>query len=132
MEQHRVNPNCATCHQRMDPLGFGFENFDAVGAWRTKDGSFTIDPSGTLPGGITFKGPKELKAILKGKKKEFDRCLSEKMLTYALGRGLEYYDKCAVDGIAENLAKQQYRFTSLVIEVVKSDPFQKRRGKRKK
>jgi hypothetical protein len=132
MEQHRANPTCATCHQRMDPLGFGFENFDAVGAWRTKDGTFTIDSSGTLPGGVSFKGPKELKSILKGKKKEFARCLSEKMLTYALGRGLEYYDKCAVDRIAENLAKQQYRFTSLVIEVVKSDPFQKRRGKRKK
>jgi hypothetical protein len=132
MEKHRSNALCASCHQRMDPLGFGFENFDAVGAWRTKDGTFTIDPSGTLPGGTSFKGPQELKAILKGKKKEFARCLSDKVLTYALGRGLEYYDKCAVDSIAENLAKQQYRFASLVIEVVKSDPFQKRRGKRKK
>jgi mono/diheme cytochrome c family protein len=132
MEKHRANPSCATCHQRMDPLGFGFENFDAVGAWRTKDGKFTIDPSGTLPGGKTFRGPKELKAILKAREKEFGRCLAEKMLTYALGRGLEAFDKCAVDDIAEKLAKDRYKFTSLVLNIVKSDPFQKRRNKRGK
>jgi hypothetical protein len=132
MEQHRRNPSCATCHQRMDPLGFGFENFDAVGAWRTKDGKFTIDPSGVLPDGKSFQGPKDLKVILKGRAGEFARCLTEKMLTYALGRGLEYYDKCALDEISADLAKKQYRFTSLVIDIVKSDPFQKRRGKRGK
>jgi hypothetical protein len=129
MEQHRKNPTCAICHQRMDPLGFGFENFDAVGAWRTKDGKFAIDPSGTLPGGKTFKGPAELKKILKGRAAEFSRCLADKMLTYALGRGLEHYDKCALDAIVQKLARDKYRFTTLVIEVCKSDPFQKRRGK---
>jgi hypothetical protein len=132
MEKHRRNPSCASCHQRMDPLGFGFENFDAIGAWRTKDGEFTIDPSGVLPGGKSFRGPSELKAILKSRDKEFARCLTEKMLTYALGRGLEYYDKCVLDEIAADLAKKQYRFSSLVIDIVKSDPFQKRRGKRGK
>jgi mono/diheme cytochrome c family protein len=129
MELHRVNPSCATCHQRMDPLGFAFENFDAIGAWRTHDGKFPIDSSGTLPGGQTFKGPNELKDLLKKQKEQFARCLSEKMLTYALGRGLEFYDKCAVDRIVEALNKNDHRFTVLVHEVVKSDPFQKRRGK---
>jgi mono/diheme cytochrome c family protein len=129
MEQHRAKPNCATCHQRMDPLGFGFENFDAVGAWRDKDGQFPIDPSGVLPGGQTFKGPVELKAILKTKADEFRRCLTEKMLTYALGRGLESYDKCAVDDIVAALARNNNKFSTLVIEIVKSDPFQKRRGR---
>jgi hypothetical protein len=130
MEQHRANPSCAVCHNRMDALGFGFENFDAVGAWRTRDANFDIDPSGVLPSGQSFKGPAELKAILKGQKDLFARCLSEKMLTYALGRGLEYYDRCAVDQIAGALAENDYRFSTLILAVVKSEPFQMRRGKR--
>jgi mono/diheme cytochrome c family protein len=130
MEQHRANPSCAVCHQRMDPLGFGFENFDAVGAWRTLDGKYPIDPAGVLPDGKSFKGPKELKAILKGKEDQFRRCLTEKLLTYALGRGLEFYDKAAIKGISRKLAEKNNRFSALVIEIVKSDPFQKRRGKR--
>ncbi len=130
MEQHRSNPTCATCHQRMDPLGFGFENFDAIGAWRDKDGKFPIDPAGTLPNGESFKTPAELRAILKKKEAEFRRCLSEKILTYALGRGLEYYDKCAVDDITAAVARNGNRFTVLILEVAKSDPFQKRRAKR--
>jgi len=129
MEAHREKPICASCHQRMDPLGFGFENFDAVGAWRTKDGKFTIDPSGELPGGVSFKGPAELKKVLKAKEAEFRRCLAEKMLTYALGRGLEYYDRCAVDAISTAVAQRDNRMVSLVLEVVKSDPFQMRRGR---
>jgi hypothetical protein len=128
MEQHRADPSCATCHQRMDPLGFGFENFDAVGAWRDRDGKHAIDPSGVLPNGQSFKGPAELKAILKGRSDAFARCLAEKMLTYALGRGVERSDRCAVDEIARNLAREQYKFSALVIQIVKSDPFQKRRG----
>ena len=123
LEQHRINPVCASCHQRMDPIGFGFENYDAIGRWRDKDGDYVIDPSGVLPDGKAFKGPAELKAILKGKKDLFARCLSEKVLTYALGRGLEYYDKCAVDKIIVELAKNDYRFSTLLIEVVKSEPF---------
>jgi mono/diheme cytochrome c family protein len=130
MEQHRANPSCASCHQRMDPLGFGFENYDAIGAWRTLDGKSPIDPSGVLPDGKSFKSPKELKAILKGKEEEFRRCLTEKLLTYALGRGLEFYDKAAVERISHNLAQKGNQFSALVIEIVKSDPFQKRRGKK--
>lgn len=128
MEQHRQKPICASCHQRMDPLGFGFENFDGIGGWRTKDGKEAIDPSGVLPGGEKFSGPVELKAVLKAKKDEYTRCLSEKMLTYALGRGLEHYDRCAVDDVAAALKKDQYRFSSLVLAIVQSDPFQKRKG----
>jgi hypothetical protein len=129
MEQHRENPSCATCHARMDPIGFGLENFDGVGAWREKDGSFPIDPAGKLVSGESFKGSDELLAVLmKRKRDDFVRCLSEKMLTYALGRGLEYYDKCAVDRIVRGVAKNRYRFSALILEVARSVPFQMRRG----
>src|SRR6185503_15314802 len=98
MEQHRENPTCASCHARMDPIGFGFENFDGIGAYRKQDGDFPIDPAGELVSGETFESPGDLTAILaKQKRDEFVRCLSDKMLTYALGRGLEFYDKCALD-----------------------------------
>jgi PAS domain-containing protein len=128
MEQHRVNPACANCHAKMDPIGFAFENFDAVGAFRQKEGEFTIDPSGTLPDGRSFKGPAELRTILKEKKVQFARCLTEKMMTYALGRGIEYYDRRAVDKVCAALAKDDYRFSRLVIEIVQGDPFRLRRG----
>jgi hypothetical protein len=107
----------------MDPIGFAFENYDAVGAWRDKDGEFEIDASGVLPGGQAFRGPSELKALLRGKKDQFRRCLAEKVLTYALGRGLEYYDRCSVDEILESLRKDDDRFTALIAAVVKSGPF---------
>ncbi|HJT32660.1 MAG TPA: DUF1592 domain-containing protein [Pirellulales bacterium] len=126
-EQHRANPACASCHALMDPLGFGLENFDAVGAWRDRDGAFFVDASGELTDGSKFKGPKELKAILRAKKDDFARCFTEKMLTYALGRGLEPYDKCAVDDIVAALAKDGYKFSMLIQQIVASDPFQKRR-----
>jgi mono/diheme cytochrome c family protein len=129
MEQHRVNPNCASCHARMDPIGFAFENYNAVGAFRLKDGDFPIDPAGTLPDGRSFKGPAELKAILKEKKDLVSRCLTEKMLIYALGRGLEYYDRPSLDRITMALARNEYRFSTLVTEIVRSDPFRLRRGK---
>jgi mono/diheme cytochrome c family protein len=129
MEQHRANPSCAVCHTKMDALGFAFENFDAVGAFRTKDGTFPIDPSGTLPDGQSFRGPAELKAILRGKKELFSRCLTEKMLTYALGRGVEPYDRPTVEAINAALACNDYRFSTLVLEIVKSEPFRLRRGK---
>jgi mono/diheme cytochrome c family protein len=127
MEQHRADPNCAVCHQHMDTLGFSFENFNAIGAWRTMDGKFSIDPSGTLPNGQAFKGAKELTTLLKRDKDLFARCLAEKLLTFALGRGLEYSDKCAVDQIVAAVAKNDYRFSSLAMEIVKSDPFEMRR-----
>jgi mono/diheme cytochrome c family protein len=128
MEQHRSNTSCANCHSRLDPPGFGLENFDAIGAWREKEGAFRIDASGKLPGGESFQGPGELKAILKGRPREFTRCLTEKLLTYALGRGLEDFDACTVDKITSAVAAGHYRFHRLVIEIVKSDPFLKRRG----
>ncbi len=126
MEKHRADPNCASCHARMDPLGFGLENFDAVGAWRTQEGKFPIDSSGTLPGGQSFRGPAELKTILKTRKGDFTRCLTEKMLTYALGRGLEYHDKYAVEQITLGLARDNYRLASLIREITTSEPFQMR------
>jgi hypothetical protein len=129
MEQHRSNPKCAVCHQKMDPVGFGFENFDAVGAWRTKDGKFDIDPSGELPDGSKFKGPKELVAVLKTKEGEFRRCLVEKLLTYALGRGLESFDKCVVDDICAELVRNDNRFGAMVEAIVRSEAFQMKRGR---
>jgi hypothetical protein len=129
LEQHRVNPSCANCHARIDPIGLAFENYDAIGAYRTRDGAFSIDPSGKLPDGKSFKGPTELKAILKDKKELFSRCLTEKMLTYALGRGVEYYDHPTIDRIAAALGRNDYKFSILATEIVRSDPFRLRRGK---
>jgi hypothetical protein len=111
----------------MDPLGFGFENFDAIGAWRTREGKHPIDATGILPDGSKFNGPAELRKVLLARKDLFVRCLSEKLLTYALGRGTERSDRCFIEEITKNAAKSDYRFVSLVIEIVKSDPFQKRR-----
>jgi cytochrome c553 len=128
LEQHRKNATCASCHARMDPLGFGLENFDAIGAWRTQDGKFPIDASGTLPDGRSFQGPRELKAVLRADRSAFAEGLTEKLLTYALGRGLERYDKPTVKKIASRVAAENYRFSSLVLEIVKSLPFQMRRG----
>jgi len=128
MEQHRANPNCASCHARMDPIGFGLENFDAVGAWRDRDGGVAVDASGTLPNGQSFNGPAELRGIFKEKRDLFVHCLGEKMLTYALGRGMESYDRRAIDKISLALARNRYKFSALILEVVKSDPFQLRRG----
>jgi hypothetical protein len=114
----------------MDALGFGLENYDAVGAWREKDGEFAIDASGSLPGGASFQSPAELRQILKGRGAEFRRCLTEKLLTFALGRGLEYYDECAVNQMVRNIETHRDTFAAVVWEIVNSDPFQKRRAKR--
>lgn len=128
MVQHRANPACASCHQQMDTLGFGMENFNAIGKWRDQDGDYAIDSSGTLPDGRSFGTPQELKRILLAEKGLFARCLAEKMLTYALGRGVEYEDKCAVDRIVAALEANDYRFSVLVKSIVLSDPFQYRRA----
>jgi len=128
MEQHRTNPTCASCHARMDPIGFGMENFDGIGAWREKDGDAPVDSSGELVTGEKFKNPAELQRILlTDKRNDFFRCITEKMLTYALGRGMEYYDRPTITGITEKLANDS-KFTTLVLEVVNSAPFQMRRG----
>jgi hypothetical protein len=128
LEAHRKNPTCAACHRRMDPLGFGLENYDAIGAWRTEDGKFPVDSTGTLPDGRTFQTPDQLKVILKADSEYFARALTAKLLTYALGRGLEKSDRRTVRIIADRVARSDYRFSSLVLEIVKSPPFQMRRG----
>ncbi len=129
LEEHRSNPACAVCHEKMDALGFALENFDAVGAWRTRDGRFPIDPAGALPDGREFADAAELKSLLaRTSRDQFARCMAENMLTYALGRGLEYYDQCALDEIVGAMQKHDYRFSALVLAIVRSDPFQKRRG----
>ena len=129
MEQHRKDPMCASCHEQMDGIGFAFENFDAIGKYRWKDGNFDIDASGATPDGSSFKGVAELKTMLAKKKDLFSRCLTKKLMTYALGRGVEYYDQRAVDQVSAALLKENYRFSTLVTEIAKSDPFRLRRGK---
>lgn len=128
LESHRSNPTCAACHRRMDPLGFGLENFDPIGKWRAMDGKFPVDASGELPDGRTFTGPAELKAILTTEDEAFAKALTSKMLTYALGRGLEPYDRRTVRIIARHLPQHDYKFSGLVFEIVNSLPFQMRRG----
>ena len=128
LEQHRANPACAVCHDRMDTLGFGLENYDAIGRWRENDGDFPIDPGGILPDGKSFSGPAEMRRILKQDVRGFTRAVTEKMLIYALGRGLESYDRRALAEISGKLEAAGYPFQSLVYEVVRSFPFQMRRG----
>jgi hypothetical protein len=129
MTQHRENPVCASCHDRMDPIGFGFESFDGTGARREKDDGYAIDPSGQLVSGEKFQGATELTQILaRQKRDDFVRCLSEKMLIYALGRGLEFYDKCAIEQITRDLRRGGYRFSALILAIAESVPFQQRRG----
>lgn len=122
LEQHRDNPDCAVCHNKMDPIGFALENYDGIGAWRDFDGKFPIDPAGKLPNGEAISGPDGLKSVLKNRD-DFIEALAEKMLTYALGRGLEYYDKCAVDDACKLLKSNNYKFSALVNGIVTSEPF---------
>ena len=132
MAQHRRDPNCASCHARMDPIGFGLENYNAIGAWRTQDGKFSVDAKGELSPKQKFNGPLQLRAMLKQNKSVFARSLSEKMLTYAIGRGVERNDKCFVDAISQSVAKNDYRFSALILAVVQSDPFLTKRGDKAK
>ncbi|HET6247332.1 MAG TPA: DUF1592 domain-containing protein [Tepidisphaeraceae bacterium] len=128
LERHRSDPNCAACHARMDPIGFGLENFDPVGRWRTTSADKPIDSAGVLVSGEKFTGPAELKKVLLMKKDQFAKNLSEKLLAYALGRGIEYYDQPTVQKITAELAKNDYRSGTLVVEIVKSYPFRYRRN----
>ena len=125
---HRDNASCASCHNIMDPLGLGFENFDVIGRWRDKDGNLPIDASGTLEGGKNFNGAVELVGLLKGRNEQIARHFIEKLMTYGLGRGLEYYDHCAVDEIAAAAATENYRFVAVVAAIVTSDPFRLRQA----
>jgi uncharacterized protein DUF1588/uncharacterized protein DUF1585 len=127
MDQHRTNAVCASCHASMDPLGFALENFDGIGAWRTFEGNTSIDASGTLPDGSKFEGPAGLRSILLSRQGQFVQTLTEKLLTYALGRGVEYYDAPAVRKIARESAAGDYRWSSVILGIVNSTPFQMRR-----
>jgi len=107
----------------MDPIGFSLENYDAVGAFRTKDGAFDIDASGEFADGSRFSGPGDLKSILMSKTEDFVRCLTEKMMTYALGRGIEYYDRPTIEKIVQAMPGKQYKMQALIQEIVLSEPF---------
>jgi hypothetical protein len=128
MEEHRSNPGCATCHRVMDPLGFSLENFDATGRWRTKEEAGQVDASGRLADGTEVDGPVALRRALLKQPESFVRTVTEKLLTYALGRGLEYYDMPVVRDIARNASSEDYHFSSLVMGVVKSTPFRLKRA----
>jgi hypothetical protein len=131
METHRADALCASCHAKMDPLGFALENYDAIGKWRTQDGKFPVDASGKFPDGKTFNGPAQMKEVLKQSMPEFTRCAAEKMLTYALGRGVESFDRLTVESLVRQVAQSGYKMQSLILGIVHSVPFQQRRGEPK-
>jgi hypothetical protein len=126
LEMHRASPACAGCHARMDPLGLSLEYFDAIGQWRTNDAGHAIDASGVLLDGTKVDGPNQLRQALLAQKTQFVKAVTEKLLTYALGRGLEYYDAPTVRAIDKSAAADDYRWSSLVLAIVKSAPFQMR------
>ena len=123
MEVHRKNPVCASCHMRMDPLGFALENFDATGKWRAESDGAAIDTAASLPDGTAFEGVKGLRALLVSHKQDFARTLSSKLLAYAIGRGLEAYDFPAVRKIARDAEKNDYRWSAIISGIVTSTPF---------
>ncbi len=132
-ERHRRDPLCHACHARMDPLGLALENFNALGMWRDTENQQPIDASGTLLTGEKFDGIRDLKRIIREQHRlDFYRCLTEKLLTYALGRGLEYYDEVTVDQIVVRLDREQGKFSALLMGIIESAPFQKVRVARSK
>ena len=127
-ELHRTNPVCVNCHKTLDPIGFGLENFDAIGRWREfDDNGQAIDAAGELPGGLHFSGPQDLKDIIAGQTDKLARNIVEKLLAYALCRRLEGYDEIVVDDLKRELANNGYRMQTLVTAVVTSYPFTHRR-----
>jgi hypothetical protein len=125
--QHRANPACSGCHQLMDPVGFALENYDAVGRWRTVEDAVPIDASGGLPDGSKFEGVSGLQQALLKRPELFATTFSEKLLTYALGRGVEYYDAPALRKIVRESGTADFRFSSFILGIVNSTPFQMRR-----
>jgi hypothetical protein len=124
MEEHRKNPACAGCHKIMDPIGFSFENFDAIGQWRDSDEGVKIDPSGTMFNGSKLDGPVALRNLLTSRPETFAGVLTEKLMTYALGRGLQYYDMPVVRSVLRDAGRNDFHFSSIVLGIVKSAPFQ--------
>jgi hypothetical protein len=127
MERHRADPACASCHTKMDAIGFGMENFDAIGRWRTTDDGKPLDTAGDLPGGVSFKNPQELKKVFLDRKESFIRSITEKMMTFALGRGLHDFDDTIVSQITDTVIKDKYAFNTLASEIVTSFAFTHRR-----
>jgi Protein of unknown function (DUF1588)/Protein of unknown function (DUF1585) len=128
LEQHRANVACASCHSRMDPLGFSLENFDAVGQWRTTDGETPISAAGVLLDGTKVDGPAALRQALIAQREQFVRTVTTKLLTYAIGREMENYDAPAIRSIVRAAAPDDYRWSSTILAIVKSTPFQMRRS----
>ena len=129
LEQHRANPICASCHARMDPLGFSLENFDAIGRWRTTDGDAAINATGVLLDGTKVDGPAALRRALMARKEQFVRTVTGKLLTYAIGREMQYSDAPAIRAIVRSAAADDYRWSSVLLAIVKSTPFQMRRSR---
>jgi hypothetical protein len=126
MEAHRANTVCSNCHKLMDPIGLSLENFDAVGRWRTSDGGAAIDPTDVLYNGERVDGPVALRQVILRHPEQFARTLTENLMIYALGRGVEFYDMPIVRSILKDAARTNYRFSSIVLGIVKSGPFQMR------
>jgi hypothetical protein len=126
MEQHRKNPTCANCHARIDPLGFGLENFDGIGRWRTVDANAPVDASGVLPNGAKFNGPAEFRQALIKNPDAFLTTMLQKLMTYGLGRGVEYYDMPTIRKVLRDARENEYRWSSLIMGIVTSNPFQMR------
>ncbi|WP_437193996.1 DUF1592 domain-containing protein [Planctomicrobium sp. SH527] len=126
LELHRADPGCASCHKEMDAIGFGMQNFDAIGRFRELENKQPIDASGVLPSGESFNGSLELLGVLRKHKAKFGRCLTEKMMTFALGRGVEWFDRCAIDSIMSDLERDD-RMSTLIFGIVTSGPFQARK-----
>jgi hypothetical protein len=124
MEEHRTKEPCASCHKMMDPIGFALENFDGVGKWRTQDGKARVDASGLLVDGTKVNGPAQLREALLRYSEQYVRTLTERLLTYGLGRGLAYYDMPTVRSVVRESARNNYRFSTLIVGIVKSPPFQ--------
>jgi hypothetical protein len=123
MALHTTNPTCATCHKIFEPMGLALENFDAVGTWRTMDGAAAIDPNGVMVDGTKLEGVQSLRGVLVSRSDQFARVVAEKMMIYALGRGVEYQDMPEVRSIVRDAAASKYKFSSLVMSIVKSDAF---------
>jgi hypothetical protein len=126
MERHRASPTCAGCHKLMDPLGFALENFDAIGAWRTREAGVAIDASGQLADGTSVDGVVALRSALLARSDVFVRTLTEKLMIYGLGRGLQYFDMPVVRDIVRQAERQQYRFSGIMMGIVTSPQFQMR------
>ena len=128
MTEHRANPSCASCHARMDPIGFSMENFDATGAWREKDSGFAIDPAGQLFDGSKVNGPAGLRAAINSHSDAFLRTFTQNLLIFGMGRTLDYYDMPVVRSIGRDAAKNNNRMSAFIMGVVRSTPFQWRKA----